>query len=141
MGYSLYSRGNLSDIVVDDSDLSITYTEQEETDVSETNATRVGQTGILEYMIHQYKDFVNEKDYCTIEWLGRSTLEPTRSTIYLQIYNQTSGLWETIDSNDTASYDQDVELEKTLLDLTNYKTEGNIMSCRIYQEAILWVIY
>ena len=163
-GYQRYSRGNLPNagrylyggvggvrylygehiryggergVDVDDSDLGTIYTEDEKIDVAQTDAVRVGQLGILEFMIHQYKDFVNAEGYCTIEWFGRSKLEGYRSTIYLQVYNQVTNEWETLDSNNTAEEYEDVELFATLLDLTNYKTAINTISCRVYQRAIL----
>jgi len=113
------------------------YTDEEEIEVGKTDATRVGQTGILEFMVHLYKDFVDDEDYATIAWFGRSSLEATRSTIFLQIHNQINGEWKTIASNNTAREDEDIEFYVTLLDLTNYKTARNTISCRIYQRAIL----
>lgn len=121
---------------VDDSDMDHTYTEQEEVDVETVDNIFVGQTGALVYMVHLFKTFVDTKNYCSIAWVGQSSLEPTLSTVYLQIYNYTTALWETIDSNSKASYDESFELEDRITDLTDYKNASNVISCRVYQLAL-----
>ena len=85
-------------------------------------------------MIHQFKKFVSDSSG-TILYKGQTTLAPSASTVYLQIYNQLTNLWETIDSNNTTSAYTDFTLTANIEDFTNYKV-GGVISCRIYQLAI-----
>jgi hypothetical protein len=162
-GYSLYSRGTIDQpyrykyggisgirykygqhlryggtlgIVVDDTDLSHIYTEQEETEVATVDTNWVGQPGSMVYMLHKFKSFVDDRQYCSVEWMGKSTLAPSLSAVYLQIYNRTTGLWDTLDTNNTSDEDLDFELEGRVPNLTNYKNISNVISCRVYQLAI-----
>lgn len=84
-------------------------------------------------MIHQYKNFLGTETVCEIEWEGKSTLAPSDSTVYLQVYNQNTSLWETMDSNSTWKENVNFELSKKILSTTNYKDGSNVISCRIYQ--------
>lgn len=117
-------------------DLEIIYTEQEEADVATRNDVRVGQTGSLQYMIHQFKSFVGSETRGTIEVELQSDLAPKYSAVYLQIYNRNSGAWETLTSNNTADDGIDLELHGVVADLTNYKDAQNVIVCRVYQLAI-----
>lgn len=162
-GYSDYSRGTLSPsarykyggvagirytygqhiryggtkgLAVDDSDLDTIYTEQEEVKVSAIDTDWVGQEGALVYMLHQFKSFVGDHAFCTLEWVGKSTLPPSLSAVYFQVYNKSTGLWENFDSNSTSNEDLDFELEARIPDTTNYKGANSTISCRVYQLAI-----
>ena len=134
-GYSDYTRGNYTALPADDADLENNYSAQDVTDVATSNDVRVGQTGAGEFMIHQYKNFVGSNSQATLTWEGQSDLAPSSSTIYLQIYNQNSTTWETVDSDSTSAADTDITLTAAVPDLTNYKDASNTISCRIYQEA------
>lgn len=87
-------------------------------------------------MIHQFKNYVGSSTQCSIEWEGQSTLAPSSSTAYLQIYNESMGVWETIDYNASAPADIDFEMCAKISDLTNYKDGQTIVSCRVYQLAL-----
>jgi hypothetical protein len=71
-----------------------------------------------------------------LSWLGKTTLAPSSSTVYLQIYNRNTSEWETVDSDNSSSADVSFQLQANILDLTNYKDIDTYISCRIYQEAI-----
>jgi hypothetical protein len=135
-GYQVYTKGDYAGLPADDTDLENAYTEQQETDVATSNDVRVGQTGTLQYMIHQYKDFVGDESYCTIEWEGQTSLAPSSSTVYLQIYNRNTSEWVTVDSDDFSSVDTDFVLTANIPDLTDYKDGAGIISCRVYQLAV-----
>jgi len=96
---------------------------------------RVGQTGSNQFMIHEYKDFVGDNTQCTLICNLQTTLVPTESTVYLQIYNRNTTSWDNVDSNNSASADTDFTLTGVVADLTNYKDDQSIISCRVYQEA------
>jgi len=87
-------------------------------------------------MIHQYKDFVGAETACSLEWEGQTTLLPSSSTVYLQIYNRNTPAWETVDSDNASPANADFTLSGNIADLTNYKDASNVISCRVYQQAI-----
>lgn len=135
-GYSNYTREENAVLPSNDNDLSTTYTEQEEIDVSESDNIRVGQTGTLTYMIHQFKVFAGSNNSCQITWEGQSTLAPSLSPVYLQVYDYTNLVWTTVRSKTSGSEDTDFKLRKEIIDLTNYKDSGNVIASRVYQLAI-----
>jgi len=85
-------------------------------------------------MVHQFKDFVGTQDSTVLTCELKSTLAPTTSTVFLQIYNQNSTTWETVDSDNTTGANTDFTLTGAIPDLTDY-TNVNLVSCRVYQEA------
>lgn len=96
----------------------------------------MGQTATEQYMIHQYKDFVGDHADCALEWEGQTSLAPSLSTVYLQIFNHSTLEWETVDSDNSSSANTDFGLEGIIADLTDYKDDQNIISSRVYQLAI-----
>jgi len=112
------------------------YTEQDELDVATDNGIRVGQSATAEFMLHQFKDFVGEHGSCTLTWNGQSTLAPSTSPVFLQVFNRNLSAWETVVSNNEASADTDFTLTFEMLDLTNHKDASNVIACRVYQGAI-----
>lgn len=136
VGYSVFTRGNESSLPSSISDLETTYSEDEEEQIATRDDIKIGQTGMLEYMLHQFKSFVGSQTYGTIEVELQSTLDPKYSTVYLQIFNNNTGGWETIASNSESDSDVDFELSATVADLTNYKSESSVVVCRVYQLAI-----
>lgn len=94
----------------------------------------VAQSG-SNYLIHQFKNFCEGKTECNIEWEGKSTLAPNTSDVYLQIYNEVTELWETLDTSEDANDNINFELSAHINDLTDYKDGSNVVSCRVYQFA------
>jgi hypothetical protein len=135
LGYQSYTRGNYVTLPTDDADLESVYSESDLTDVSTKNNVWVSQGAIGEYAIHLFKDHIGASDNITLEWEGQSSLAPTLSTIYLQIYNYNSSAWETVDSDNISSVDTDFTLSGSMANLTNYKN-NEIICCRVYQEGI-----
>lgn len=112
------------------------YTEQEEEQIYKRDLTQVSQVGTQKYMIHQFKRFISPQIVGKIEWEGMTTLDPTLSPVYLQIFNQITNLWETIATNNDSCTNDNFELEGDIDNLTNYKDADNIVSSRVYQLAI-----
>jgi len=54
----------------------------------------------------------------------------------LQIYNRDTPGWENVDTDSTTAADTDFILTGNIADLTNYKDGSNVISCRVYQEAV-----
>jgi len=140
-GYKAYSRGEYVTPPSNDNDLTTDYSAQDVIDVAEEDEARVSQSaerGALaenaKYAIHQYKDFY-AGDVGTLTWVGQSNCAPSTSPVYLQIYNRISLEWETVTSNNTAIANIDFMLSGIIEDLTNYKDENDVLSCRVYQRA------
>lgn len=131
-GWVDYTRGDYSNLPVNDNDLETIYTAQDYIDVATIDNIRVGQTATSEYAIHQFKDFASTETRCTLEWYGQTDLAPSSSTVYLQIYNTSTG-WETVDSDNSTDADTNFTLTASIPDLTNYKNGSNVIACRVYQ--------
>lgn len=123
-------------MLTDDTNLETDYTDDEVTDVESSDDVRVAQTATEEYMIHQFKDDIGAKTACRLTWEGQSTLAPSSSTVYLQIYNRTNTTWDTVASNDSESADTDFTMIANISSLVNYKDASDIIACRVYQEAL-----
>ena len=113
----MYSAGDVAKVALNDED-------------------RVSQSGTQEYMIHEFKDFVGSNSQCTLEWEGRSTLAPSSSIVKLQIFNQQTNAWIDVDTDNESIANFDFTLTNSIADLTNYKNPSNVISCRVYQEAL-----
>ncbi len=135
-GYTDYSRGHYAALPTNDNDLLTVYSAQDIIDVGTSNNVRVGQTGALEYMVHEYKNFVGTASFATLHWEGQTDLAPSSSTVYLQIYNRNTTTWDNVASDNTSSPGTDFVIEGTLTDLTNYKDASNVIASRVYQQAI-----
>lgn len=135
-GYTGYTRGNYAVLPTNDDDLETVYSAQDVIDVATSDDVRVGQTAVLEFMVHQYKNFVGSKNNGTPYWEGQTNLAPSASTVNLQIYNRNTTTWETIDSDNTTAVNTDFILSASVSDFTDYKNASNVISCRIYQQAI-----
>jgi hypothetical protein len=129
-----YTRGNYAELPADDTDLENTYTETDYTNASSDNNVWVEQPASGEYSIHQFKDYISVGN-ATFTWVGKSSLAPTTSAVYLQIYNQITTEWEQLDVNNSSSVDTNFTLTNSVADLANYKN-GGVISCRVYQEAL-----
>jgi hypothetical protein len=133
-GWEHYTRGDYAALPGNDNDLETAYSTQDYTDVDTNNEVRVAQTATSEHAIHQFKDWVGAETSCDLEWEGQTTLAPTSSTVYLQIYNQNTTTWDAVDSDNETGADTDFTLSGNIADLTNYKTASGTISCRVYQE-------
>lgn len=72
-----------------------------------------------------------------IIWKGRSTESSIVSPIYLQIFNQNSAQWETLDYDNTQISDKDYILNGLVTaNLSNYYDSNFQVTCRIYQQVI-----
>lgn len=135
-GYTDYSRGNYVALPTDDADLETLYTAQEVIDVSTDDGVRVDQDGVTEFMVHQFRNFIADQSTCQVHWNGQTTLGANVSTVYLQVFNTNTSSWETKDSDNISSSGVDFDLVADILDTTNYVDTSNVITCRIYQEAM-----
>jgi hypothetical protein len=130
-----YTRGEYAALPAGITDLTTGYSAQDYTDVGSSNDVRVGQGSTLQYAIHQFKDYV-ALNSCRLNWEGQTNTNPVNSPVVLQIYNRTSGLWETKASNAVAAINTDFVLQADMADLTNYKDINDVIVCRVYQLAV-----
>jgi hypothetical protein len=115
--------------------LDIIYGETDEDSVATDNGVRVGMNGSNTYLLHQYR-IVNETthDNICIKVNLQSTLEPSISPVYLQIWNVLTSLWETIASNTTSAADIDFDLEAEVTsNVENYYDTNREIAIRVYQ--------
>jgi hypothetical protein len=132
-GFVVFSKGYYASLPVDDTDLTNIYTEQQIIDVSTEDDIYVCQEATNKYDIHQFKNWNDSEINCKLKSRLACSLAPSISTVYLQIYNRNSTLWETVDSNNTAAANTKFTLTAIISDLTNYKDINNVTACRIYQ--------
>ena len=136
-GFSDYTREEILNLPTNTNDLSTVYTAQEIIDVSSLDGIYVGQVGTLDYMIHQFKIYIaTSVDDPTILCKGYSLLDASLSTIYLQIFNQISNLWETLDSDNHTKAGHSFRLAGDINNFTNYRDINKVVTCRVYQLAI-----
>lgn len=131
-----YSRGAVASLPLDDAILGNVFSSGEYTQVATDDADRVSQTAIGKYAVFLFIDERAQQESLQFEWNGQTSLAPSESTVYLQVYNRTSGLWETLDSDNTSSADLDFTLTGMITaDLINYFDTSLQVSCRVYQYA------
>jgi hypothetical protein len=135
-GYEEYTRGNYAVLPSDDSDLEVAYSEQDYIDVDSKNNVRVIQAATGQFTIHQFKDYVGSSDSISLEWEGQTNLDPTMSTVYLQIYNRNTTTWETVDSDNTSGVDTDFILTANISNISDYKDSNTVIASRVYQEGL-----
>jgi hypothetical protein len=87
-------------------------------------------------MIHQFKDFYPTNQPCYLNWTGRSDLAPSTSAVFLQIFNQNTGAWETVATNNVIGAGIDFTLTALIPDPTDYKDGSQVISSRVYQLAV-----
>jgi hypothetical protein len=88
------------------------------------------------YAIHQYKKLnANNTDKIDITWKGKSSVATSSKNVLLQIFNNTSGLWETLDTESTAGVGTKFTLTGSVTtNLSSYYDANNIISLRVYQQ-------
>lgn len=97
----------------------------------------VEQTANGEYAIFEWKNQNNnDTDVIIVSWKGKSSRATSTSVAYLQIYNQTSDVWEELDSDNATAADTEFTLSGTQsTNLSDYYDASNWVACRVYQEA------
>lgn len=94
-----------------------------------------GQQG--QYYIYLFKDYNGAPAGGTVTWIGQSSTDCSVSTAYLQIYNETTDTWITIDFDNTTAKHTDFTLTGTFptsgYTADDFFTSGNHVNCRVYQ--------
>jgi hypothetical protein len=117
------------------------FSEQDYTDVATDDDTFVDLEGIAQYFQLLFKELngnENDTDDFKITWKGKSSLAPSSSAVYLQIYNRTTESWTTLLSNSSANANTEFTLEDTVsTGLSDYYDENYIISVRVYQDGVV----
>jgi hypothetical protein len=133
-----YSRKASASLPATDSNLSTLFTSTGYSNVATENSVFEDQVATDQYSIQQFKNKGNAvTDNINVSWIGKTSIAPSASTVYLQIYNRNSGLWETLSSNNSSSANTAFTLTGSKTSsLTNYYDGSNWVSCRVYQLAV-----
>lgn len=132
-----YTRGSESSLPAGDTDLETYFTAPDYVEVSSPDDNiRVSQNIDDTYGIFLFKVKSNNDDNpINVFWEGQSSIAPTSSPVYLQIYNRNSTSWETLDSNNTYPANTDFNLFGLKEDNLNYYYDSsNEVACRVYQQ-------
>jgi hypothetical protein len=132
-----YTMGDYASLPSNDTDLENGFTEANYASVESDDGDRVPQTANgKEYALFQFRDKFDEQQAISVTWNGRSSQAPSESTVFLQIYNRNSNLWENLDSESSVGADTDFDLAGSQsTDLSYYFNDANWVSCRVYQES------
>jgi len=131
-----YTRGDYLVLPTNDDDLETAYSASDYTDVSSHNETYVDQTGQLQHMIHEFKDYVGSEPNCRLTAILQTDLDTALSHLYLDIYNYHDSEWNNLAEENDVGADTDITFDVIVSDLSNFKDGSDMMCCRIRQEAI-----
>jgi len=131
----VYTVGDYSSLPVDDTDLETSFIAAQYTDIAVENNSFVDQTALDQYALFQFKEkFSDGIARPTVQCRTKSTLAPSSSTVYLQVYNRTTSAWVTLASNSSASANTVFTLSATVTGtLSDYYDASFWYSFRIYQ--------
>lgn len=134
-GQGLYSYQALDSLPLTSDELAIPYGAEDDIAVATDDGSRVPVTGDQAYLAHEFKRINNtNKDSATITVNLQTTLDPTTQTVYLQVWNNTTELWETIDSDSTSLVNTDFDLTYTISsNQTDYYDSEYTITYRVYQ--------
>jgi len=132
-----YSRKASASLPSTDSNLSTLFNPAGYGNVLTENDVFEDQAATDQYSIQMFKNKGNSPtDIISVSWIGKTSIAPALSTVYLQIYNRTSTTWETLSSNSSSGANVSFTLigSKTS-SLSDYYDGSNWVSCRVYQLA------
>lgn len=136
IGGAEYSRENASGLETDTSTLSTAFSSQDYTDVATDDDTFLDLEGSSQYFKLLFKRANSSADSITVTWKGKSTLAPSSSTVYLQIYNQNTSAWEALDNDASTGANTEFTLTGSITsNQSNYYDTDMVVSCRVYQEV------
>jgi hypothetical protein len=131
---AVYTREANAALPSSDTDLATAFTAEDLTKVAIVDAIYVPLNGAQnDYALFMFKDSISGANVLTATWTGKSSIAPSASTAYLQIYNYDSTAWETLDSDNLTAANTDFTLTGSITsNLANYLTGGKAC-CRMYQ--------
>ena len=96
-----------------------------------------GTAQYMKLLFKEYNENESSEQKFDITWKGKSSLAPSSSPVYLQVYNRTTEFWEDLDSDDSSSANTKFTLTGTKsTNLSDYYDDNYVISVRVYQEII-----
>jgi hypothetical protein len=135
-GSGLYSKEVLVSLPITKNNLAIIYGEDDEIAVSEDDGVRVALSGLsVSYLVHQFRIIHDtNKDNVCIKVNLQVSLACSISPVYLQVWNVSTGLWETLATNLTSPADTDFTLSYSIeSNISNYFDTNYEIAVRVYQ--------
>lgn len=131
---NVFSRAALNSLPIDADDLLINYSPSEISDVGANDNIFVDVSGAA-FLLHQFKlKNINNTSAISIHWSGKTTHSPTANPVYLQIFNQFSGIWETLTYDNYTSANTEFSLTSSVVsNVSDYYDDNLIVCARIYQ--------
>jgi len=122
----------------DDSNLTHLFDYNDYVDVITEDNVYSNQGGNSEYMVFLFKDqYDTSTGFLDLYCRAKSSLAPSTSSVYLQVYNRNTGLWETVDTESAAAADTKFTLNAIIdTNLSDYYDANRWVSCRIYQLGV-----
>jgi hypothetical protein len=132
----VFSMDAVGSLPATNADLTTPFSQVDYGNASALDAARVITTGSV-YIIHEFKiQGTSNTLGITPTWTGQTSIAPIAAPVFLQIYNQNSGAWETLASNSTASANTDFTLTGSQTsNVGNYYDSSLFVSLRVYQNA------
>jgi hypothetical protein len=134
-GNGLYSYEALNTLPTTSDELAIPYGSEDDIAVSEDDDIRVPVTGSTTYLMHEFKSENNSnQDSIKITVNLQSTLATTNQTVFLQIWNENSGAWGTVDSSSNKNANKDFNLTYTQSNnQSHYYDDNYTVTFRVFQ--------
>lgn len=133
----VYTREQNGTLPSTKDDLSTRYTTIEEGEVYLKDGRMVAIAGAASaYLMHLFKKANdNRKDRIKVRIDLQTSLAPTSSTVYLQMWNGRTNAWETMDSNALKLVNEDFSLYADVTDTEYYDFRENAgeVAVRVYQ--------
>ena len=132
-----YTRQAIGSLPSTKDDLSTIYTTPEEGDVYLDDGRFVDLSGDASaYLIHQFKkDNDNRHDRIKVKIKLKSTLAPSGSTVYLQLWNGITNSWETMDSEVEKDANEEFSLVADVTETSYFDFRETFaeVAARVYQ--------
>lgn len=133
--YRYYTREQNPVLPTDANSRSIGFYKAEVVAVGQNdNANYVDQSGV-KYLLFYFEQYTgNNRDQFYVTWNGKSTIATSTRPVYLQIFNQSTQLWETLDMNNNTAPNTEFTLtgQKTV-GMQNYYDANIKLTARVYQ--------
>lgn len=129
-----YSYGAFASLPTDNTDLSTFYTPTQVTNVSTPlNTTEVDDISTEAFRVHQFAYNMTPAQV-TAQWIGITGQAASDRNVVFQVYNVSSGLWETLQTDSTTASNTSTTLGGSVTaSFANYFDAQNFITFRAYQ--------
>lgn len=136
-----FSKGAYTILPSNDNDLSYLYTSQQLSDVAIDDSTRVSESAILQYAVHEFKQTAGISDLAmNISCDLQTDIAPSHSPVVLEVFDHNSNQWVEVTRDDSSGANTDFTLTFTVNSgsnptFANAKNVNRVISCRVWQHA------